>query len=306
MTQRGRPARKQMSKKRPANIDDYDMRPEYDWTDSRPNPFARRFRRTTHSASTDVSVYAKAELYDIAFSFRNYRSEAGVMLHWLKRANGGRPCSVLELGAGPARHALEFARRGIAAWALDLSPAMVRYARGLARKQGRKLRAVQGDMRAFKLGRKFDLALLMMASDQHLLTENDFVRHLRCVGRHMNPGGIYIIESAYPEKPGAKRRVVSDWTQKRGGVAVTVSWGHPNDPWIGKARSVSVSYSVNRGGEVLSLLDSTWQRQWSPAEFRKLLRKAGSFDLMQTYGAFEREPVPDKKAWRLIYVLRRG
>lgn len=252
-----------------------------------------------------ADAYSRPELYDIAFAFRNYRREVGVMLSWFKGANGDHPRGVLELGAGPARHALEFARRDIAAWALDLSPAMVRYARGLARKQGRKLRVVRGDMRAFKLGRKFDLALLMMASDQHLLTEGDFVRHLRCVGRQLNPGGIYIIESAYPEKPGARRRVVSDWTQKRSGMSVTVSWGHPNDPWTGKVRNVSVSYSVKRGGRVHSWLDSTRLRQWTPAEFRKLLRKAGVFDLVQTYGAFEREPVPDKKAWRLIYVMRR-
>ena len=41
---------------------------------------------------------------------------------------GTAPRSAIELAAGPADHAVEFARRGVRALALDLSPTMCRRA----------------------------------------------------------------------------------------------------------------------------------------------------------------------------------
>jgi len=256
----------------------------------------------------DLAIYSRAQLYDIAFSFRDYRREVDVMLNWYKRATGAMPRSILELAAGPARHALEFARRGMSATALDLSPAMVRYARGLARKQRRKLRVVRGDMRAFKLGRRFDLALLMMASDQHLLTQRDLVRHLRCVGRHLTPGGVFIVESAYPEKPGEKARVQTHWKQKRGGLTVGFSWGGPGDPRDArrKVRSVTITVTLGSGKKIRRFVGTTRQREWTLPDFRKALRKAASFELVNTYGVFEPDAPLDEKAWRMIRVLRRA
>src|SRR6185437_2679519 len=104
----------------------------------------------------------------------------------------GEARDVLELAAGPAEHAREFARRGVAATALDLSPAMCAYAR--ERGKGLPLEVVQADMRAFALGRRFDLVITMLDSTAHLMTLDDLVAYLGRVRDHIAGGGLAVIE----------------------------------------------------------------------------------------------------------------
>jgi SAM-dependent methyltransferase len=246
------------------------------------------------------SPYDKARLYDIAFSYRDYGLECDAVVRWYGGITSREsPASVLELAAGPGRHALEFARRGLAAHSLDLSPAMVLYARGLARQEDLRLKAQTGDMRAFALDRKFDLALLMMNSDSHLLTVRDLVRHLRCVGRHLHSGGVYVVETALPDKRGSKPHATTDWTIHKKGDSVRFVWGRAGDRHDARRKATLVTIELVTDGR--SFVTQAWQRQWTAAEVESAIRRAGCFDRVHRHGSFE----PGAKAWRMIYVLRR-
>jgi SAM-dependent methyltransferase len=63
---------------------------------------------------------------------------------------GGKLRTVLELGCGPANHAIQLAKRGVQAWALDANPHMLQYAAQKAAAAGVSgvsgLTTVQGDM----------------------------------------------------------------------------------------------------------------------------------------------------------------
>ena len=52
-------------------------------------------------------VYAKAELYDIAFDFRDVGAECSALLEIAQRYSGCTAQSFIELAAGPAAHARE-------------------------------------------------------------------------------------------------------------------------------------------------------------------------------------------------------
>jgi ubiquinone/menaquinone biosynthesis C-methylase UbiE len=68
---------------------------------------------------------------------------------------GGKLRTVLELGCGPANHAIQLARRGVQAWALDANPAMLQYAAQKAAAAGVSgvsgLTTVQGDMADYSI-----------------------------------------------------------------------------------------------------------------------------------------------------------
>ncbi|MDO9355748.1 MAG: class I SAM-dependent methyltransferase, partial [Solirubrobacteraceae bacterium] len=72
-------------------------------------------------------IYQHARCYDIAFAFRDIAVECDTLEAIALRHLGRPVASVLELAAGPARHAREFARRGVSATALDNSAAMCAY-----------------------------------------------------------------------------------------------------------------------------------------------------------------------------------
>lgn len=65
---------------------------------------------------------------------------------------GGKLKTVLELGCGPANHAIQLAKRGVQAWALDSNPHMLQYAAQKAAAAGvASLLTVQADMTNFDI-----------------------------------------------------------------------------------------------------------------------------------------------------------
>ena len=145
------------------------------------------------------SIYSAPELYDLAFSYRDFEAEVAFLLeaHARHSGKGARTATaggggrggggssggssgggaskmrVLELAAGPARHCLLSAtKHGTAATALDCSAEMVAYGKGLAAAAASAtahgsgggsdsplLRYVQGDMRRFSLPEEGDAAV---------------------------------------------------------------------------------------------------------------------------------------------------
>jgi SAM-dependent methyltransferase len=259
-------------------------------------------------------IYDEPELYEAACAYRDVPGEVGALLRWSgkHRDSGTGPLgSVLELAAGPAEHARELARRGVAATTLDLSPAMCARARELAAKDAIGLTVVQADMRDFSLPGQFDLAITMLNSLCHLLTLDDLLQHLAAVARHVAPGGLYIVELAHPaDFFAAERRTSSEWTSEVDGGRVSVRWGGGRDeidPVTQITREhVSVTYH-KRGGTVRTVTDVVPNRFWTATELIAAIRLAGGFTVVASYGDFAADtPVEASDAWRMILVLRRG
>jgi len=258
-------------------------------------------------------IYDEPELYEAACAYRDVPGEVDALLRWSgkhRNSDTGPPRSVLELAAGPAEHARELARRGLEATTLDLSPAMCARARELAAADATRVTVVQADMRNFSLGRQFDLAITMLNSLCHLLALDDLLEHLASVARHLAPGSLYIVELAHPaDFFAAERRTSSEWSSEVGGGTVTVRWGggaDEIDPITQITREhVSVTYH-KRGGSVRTITDVVPNRFWTATELAGVIRLAGGFAVVASYGDFDADtPVEAPAAWRMILVLRR-
>jgi SAM-dependent methyltransferase len=257
-------------------------------------------------------IYDEPEFYEVACAYRDVPAETHALLRWYGRhcePGGVPPGSVLELAAGPAEHARDLARRGVPATALDLNPAMCARARDLARAGGIPLAVVEADMRDFSLPGRFDLAITMLNSLCHLLTLDDLLEHLAAVARHVEPGGLYIVEMAHPaDFFAAERRTSSEWSTEVEGGTVTVRWGAQDkiDPVTQVTQEhVSVTYH-QRGGPVRTVSDVVPNRFWTETELTAAIRLAGGFRLVAVYGDFGEDlPLDAVEAWRMILVLTR-
>ena len=150
--------------------------------------------------------YADARLYDRLFPVRKqavevYRAEAA--------RQGG---SVLELGSGTGHKLIPIAADGHLCTGLELAPAMLAEARRKADDGGVEVEWVEGDMRAFDLGRTFDLVIIAANSLLHLHKADDLVDCLRSVRRHLSPGAVVALDVFNPdvrllaEADGVRRR----------------------------------------------------------------------------------------------------
>jgi SAM-dependent methyltransferase len=138
-----------------------------------------------------VSGQKRYELFGWDYLLRNPPSPESVAWHRRHAAETGGP--VLELACGTGSLLAPLAAAGLEVVGLDLSEEMLRIARQrIAELPGDvrdRIRLVHADMGAFDLGREFPLVVLADNSFRELTTEEELASCLRCVARHLEPGG---------------------------------------------------------------------------------------------------------------------
>ncbi|PRQ06671.1 class I SAM-dependent methyltransferase [Enhygromyxa salina] len=263
--------------------------------------------------SPDVGFYDdEAHLYGLAFSYRDVSEEVSRLAGWASALGLGEPNSALELAAGPADHAQEFARRGANAAALDLSAAMCRYAQNSAAEAGVSLEVVCANMIDFQLAEPVELAFTLINSLAHVHTLDELVAHFAAVERALVPGGLYVIELGHPRdflgRGGRTTGVSQPWQVERDGVTLTTRWGLADDEYDAVAQlfHASVQLTLVHAGQTRVVNTTIVMRDWTLDEVRAASRLAGGALVpVACFGDFEGGPVTAEAAWRAIFVFRR-
>jgi ubiquinone/menaquinone biosynthesis C-methylase UbiE len=137
----------------------------------------------------DEAARFYAQTYDASVS--DWPGELAFYQELAEDANSSGS-AMLELACGTGRVATRLARAGIDVLGLDRSPAMLEIARrnsiGIP-----NLRWVQADMRTFDLEETFRLAIIPGHAFQNLLTPEDQLACLKCIRRHLDPGGRLVV-----------------------------------------------------------------------------------------------------------------
>lgn len=115
---------------------------------------------------------------------------------------------ILDPMCGTGRVIIALAQAGFRAVGMDCSPAMLAVARRKIAAQGltRRLRVVEGDIRAFELPERFGLVLIPLNSFMHLETSADQLAALAAVRRHLRADGRLVIDLFNPDP----RELLSD------------------------------------------------------------------------------------------------
>ena len=141
-----------------------------------------------------------AEFYDHIVPYRE-RQDVAFFVE-MAQATGG---PVLEIGCGTGRVLIPTARAGIEIVGLDLSPSMLTIGRERLAAEPAEVQAraqlIEGDMRAFDLGRQFALITLPFRPFLHLTTVEDQIACLTTLHRHLRPGGRLVLDIYNPSIP---------------------------------------------------------------------------------------------------------
>jgi SAM-dependent methyltransferase len=208
---------------------------------------------------------------------------------------GGLRGRVLDLGCGFGRHLLALHERGLAAFGLDRSPALLARARGLA-DGALRARLVRGDFRAlpFRSG-AFD-ALLMLFSSFGYFSDDQNARVLEEAARVLRPDGLAVFDLMNPER--LRRRLVPESRREQDGRLIVERRRIEQ----GGTRVVKEVQVRERDGR-----ERRWRedvRLYGQAEFARLLAQHGLVQLC-AQGDF------DGRAWaadssRLLVWARRS
>jgi len=143
------------------------------------------------SDQTHLMFSEAPELYDVIYgSFKDYRAEAASVAELLSTVAPGA-ATVLDVACGTGEHMRYLAsQHGYVVHGLDIEPGFVE----IARSKLPSARFWQRDMADFELDVRFDAILCLFSSIAYLRELDRVERALDCFRRHLEPGGVALVE----------------------------------------------------------------------------------------------------------------
>jgi SAM-dependent methyltransferase len=129
-----------------------------------------------------------ARFYDALYHFKDYAA-ASEQLRGLIHDRHPAARSLLDVGCGSGRH-LESLGRNFQVEGLDLNPDLL----GLAAERCPGIPLHQADMIDFDLGHSTDVVTCLFSSIGYVKTLEKMRRAVASMARHLNPGGLVLIE----------------------------------------------------------------------------------------------------------------
>jgi SAM-dependent methyltransferase len=129
-----------------------------------------------------------ARFYDALYEFKDYAAACD-RLHEVIQGTRPGAASLLDVACGTGRH-LEHLRRLYDVEGMDLNPELL----AIARERCPGVPLHQADMQDARLDRTFDVVTCLFSSIGYLRTTQALTAAVANMARHLNPGGILVIE----------------------------------------------------------------------------------------------------------------
>jgi SAM-dependent methyltransferase len=133
-----------------------------------------------------------AAWYDALYAWKDYGAESA-RLWELLRAGGQTGGTLLEVACGTGNHLVHL-RHHYSVEGLDLDAGLLERAREKVPEVPLHL----GDMRAFDLGRQFDVVTCLFSSIGYTRERSGLRRAIACMARHLAPKGLLVVEPWFP------------------------------------------------------------------------------------------------------------
>ena len=251
---------------------------------------------------------AYSAYYDAIYRHKSYREEAAFVLDALGY-NGCSSASILDLGCGTGRHAVELTRMGLRVTGVDLSAAMIaagqKWDESESEKIGYPPTLLQGDIRSLSLGSTFSYVCSLFHVMSYQTSESELLASFKTAHAHLEPGGLFLFDFWYgpavlaikPEK--RELSVKTDVAVIRRTASPLL---HLNKNIVDVAYEISVHTA---DGEHLGDISEVHSmRYWFAPELRFLAEEAG-FSVM-TLGAWMQNREPDERDWAAWMLLKKS
>jgi SAM-dependent methyltransferase len=231
-----------------------------------------------------MEAYQYPGYYEIAFASPDLGPELDFFEASIAKFSAVKVRRVFELGAGAAPYLEEWHKRGYQYCGLDLSPAMIEFARGKARRLGIEASFVLGDMRDLDRGLgPFDLAYVLLGS-LYVRSNREFLDHLDRVAGLLPPGGLYLLDSF------VWFRIFHDyrrsWTRRKSGVTVHTRYrAELLDP-IAQSYDECLTFTVDDHGKKAIIAGRVPAKIFFPQEFLCLVELSRRFEFIGWYNEF--------------------
>jgi len=231
-----------------------------------------------------MEAYLHPDYYEIALAPDNLVQELDFFEAAIDKFSRVKVHRVFELGAGTAPYLEEWSRRGYAYCGLDLSPAMLEFARNKAKRKGIEASFVLGDMRELDRGLgPFDLAYVLLGS-LYVKSNQELLDHLDRVAGLLAPGGLYLLDSF------VWFRIFHDykrsWVRQRNGVRVHTRYRAEMIDEVAQTYNECLTFTVDDHGNGMIIEGRVPAKVFFPQEFLCLVELNGRFEFIGWFNDF--------------------
>jgi SAM-dependent methyltransferase len=247
-----------------------------------------------------------AAAYDVVYAEKDYRQEADAVFSLIEQYGELVVQRILDLGCGTGRHAILLAERGLDVTGVDRSKPMLELAqrRALASRCKGRTEFVEGDIRQFASGRRFEAALMMFNVLGYMATNDDLTAALNCVRENLAPGGTFIFDIWYgpaivANPPGHRLKEIKT------ADGIVVRYASPAHDPHNQRCDVTIRVLQIVGDRVAATSEEAHRvRYFFPLEIDLALKSAG-FHLEALRGFPEIDAPPSLSSWSSVVIAKR-
>ncbi len=251
-----------------------------------------------------LPIYKEADMYALAFSFVSGDAQVDRLEAYIREYGRIPVRRVLDVCCGPSVELPELARRGYTALGLDASAEMLAYLKHKAEAAQVVVETMQGDMRDFTLAEPVDFAFIMMGSFMYVSDTDGLLAHLACLGKALNPGGLYLIENMELDWANLFGPAQT-WTMEREGVSVETTSHFRLVNALEQTICHRLAFQVNERGAAREIVEESVVRLFFPQEFKSLVETQGLFELVGFFERFTTKPLADAKADNVVLLRKK-
>jgi SAM-dependent methyltransferase len=252
-----------------------------------------------------------AKYYDGAYAAKQDLVDLPFYLDLAEQSRG----PILEIACGTGRVLLPIARKGIESCGVDNSRAMLDVLNQNLNRESTEVRqrisVHEGDMRNFRLNRRFPLVMIPFRPMQHMFTVEDQAAALKTAAAHLTDTGILAFDVFYP-------KFDMIWTRV-GEEIPEMEWTSSSDPAklvrrffrkdaidkINQIFSFTFIFRTFRSGDlILEETESFRLCYYTYPHLRALFQRAG-LEPVAEYGSFAKTPL-DNNSEQMIFLLRKS
>lgn len=247
-----------------------------------------------------------AELYDLFYAEKMYVEEAKFVDSCIQQFGEGNSKKMLELACGTGRHALEMEKLGYKVIATDYSADMLAQARRKASEISSIVDFRQQDMRALNIPEApFDVVICLFDSIGYVATNENILKVLRSVHKHLKPGGLFVFE--FWHAPAMLKNF--DPVRVRRWKLTDRELLRISETKLDDAQQLAhVSYSVYEflPNQTYKTLSETQTNRFFLLQEMKAFLACSGFDTLKAFNGFSPDETVSDSAWHIVMVARRS
>jgi SAM-dependent methyltransferase len=249
-----------------------------------------------------------AKHYDARYTGNQDLLDLPFYLDLAKRSGG----PVLEIACGTGRILLPIAREGIAIDGVDSSLPMLRVLKSHIQNEPHKIRrkitVQKGDMRDFRLRKKYPLVIIPFRPLQHMYTLKDQLKALTTAAFHLQKNGILAFDLFFPKFEMLSANIGKEildleWQAGSDSIVRRHFVKHSVDK-INQTFSFAFVYRTYRGDTLVREETEPFTMSYYTYPHLKTLFLLAGLESVAEYGSFAKTPL-DNSAEQMIFLLKK-